>query len=246
MPGFFVLAGVVIREKRCAGRRSSLPGISLLVMKAIAYGLGRTTRRFCIHICDPPVSRRDIRHATWVSPGMKREFFPAKTKRPPSIHPRIPNPCLQSPRSVADTLAGVPVRRDRRGWRGLRRKTSSYGFAENGFPPATRGGMTALEPSLHSLMPEKSAPGVPLRHTEWPNRMVASDVTSVRSIGEPTVNNRPVRPRQRSRSRGQKPPNGALRGVTYKLSYEAAFSALSDIRMADIRKADSLERPGVL
>lgn len=34
------------------------------------------------------------------------------------FRPRLPNPCLQSSRSVTDTPAGVPARRDRRwGWR---------------------------------------------------------------------------------------------------------------------------------
>ena len=44
----------------------------------------------------------------------------------------------------------------------------------------------------------------------------------------PAVRNHSGLPRQRGRSHGHKPPNGALRGVTYYFTYEAAFSAPSD------------------
>jgi hypothetical protein len=44
----------------------------------------------------------------------------------------------------------------------------------------------------------------------------------------PAVRNHSGLPRQRGRSHGHKPPNGALRGVTFYFPYEAAFSAPSD------------------
>jgi len=100
---------------------------------------------------------------------------------------------------------------------GGRRRTSRSGLAENGLPPATRGERRVSDrPS--SLEARKSAPGVPVRHTGWLAGWFRRTVQkSVRSIGDTGGKHRPVGPPQRDRSRGQKPPNGALKGVAYSI-----------------------------
>ncbi len=180
------------------------------------------------------------------SPGDEKRIFPSKNKHTHLHSSTYPEPMPKIPSF-------------RRGYAG--RRASETGPARVGrvetqnliirvrgkwFPSGDTGRNdgTRIDPSFLDARKERAGRACAAHRVAEPDGCVGCHVRPI--IGEPTVNNRPVRPRQRSRSRGQKPPNGALRGVTYKLSYEAAFSALSDIRMADMRMADSLERPGVL
>ena len=109
-----------------------------------------------------------------------------------------------------------------------RREPSPSGFAENGSPPARRGETAGNGPACHLLRPERarrtSLCGTHGGRSGWFRRTF----TSVDPGSEPAAKAVRIRPPQRNPSREQKPPNGALRGVTYTLTYEAAFSAPSD------------------
>jgi hypothetical protein len=151
----------------------------------------------------------------------------------PKPHPRPPNINHLTPRSSPSPKPVPTLPLSRRGYTRRRpgearpalvvkgrREPSSSGSAENGLPPARRGKqMVSDRPPASDA--RKSAPGVPVRHTGGSTGMVSPDLQVRRDAGARSLGTRetggqtpPHSTLQRDRSRGQKPPNGALRGAT--------------------------------
>jgi hypothetical protein len=200
--------------------------------------------------------RQDLPWAHHSSPPLKNQAgCISNHRRARQNFPHPAKPCLQSchpakgyaARRGSRAGSALVVREGR--------APSPQGPAENGLPPATRGKRQGIGPTPVVSRPKRRAGcacaahkgagsggcvGIVRRDGSSPERRQTLSVGKVLKARSCTAKNRNgpsrkpaadihgLRPLQRDRSRRQKPLNGALRGVTYTNSYEAAPSAPSN------------------
>ena len=141
----------------------------------------------------------------------------------PSLRHPIP-PVFQFPRSATVTPAGVLAMRDRRGCEGQDAKPSPPGSRKMVSLWRHGGNGRRRIPACYFISELARQAHLCDAHGEW--WFGLRRLWSVRfHPGRRWLRGSNHHSRQRDRSRGQKPLNGALRGVTYYYHIEAAFSA---------------------